>query len=117
MPFGSKLLGHSAPRSWGVKALMPSMPTCSPSPCHGGEGQGGEHRLRLLSWGGHSSWMLKHSRSSLRRRFSSSSFSRHRPSMTLRASRLLLIELRASTVLHWLPCALSRPLGCLLEAG
>ena len=37
--------------------------------------------------------------------------------MTLRASRLLLMELRASTALRWLPCALSRPLGCLLEAG
>src|SRR5438105_1498912 len=37
--------------------------------------------------------------------------------MTLLASRLLLIELRASTVLSWFPYALSRPLGCLLEAG
>src|SRR5437016_6466 len=52
MPFGLKLFGHSARRSRGIKALMPSMPTCSPSPWRGGEGRGRERRLRLLSWGG-----------------------------------------------------------------
>src|SRR5438128_2315765 len=40
MPFGLKLLGHSARRSWGVKVLMPSMLICSSSPWHGGEGRG-----------------------------------------------------------------------------